>query len=221
MTEAEHLDLTRRRYDAMSMEYAEFVRTAMVKEHFARAMLLAFAGLVGESSSRAVVDVGCGPGHISDLLADTGLAVRGIDLSPAMVQIARARRPDLRFDVGSLLSLDLPDAQFDGVLAHFSIIHTPPAEVPTALAEFVRVLKPGGYVLVSFQSGDDDLESWAAFDHRVTQAYRWSIGAMVHLLNDAGFVECARLWEVPAPHQRFHAGHVLARKPLDAAPGEP
>ena len=220
MTEPDHLQLTRSRYDAMSVEYSDFVRTVMDEQHLDRAMVLAFAALVRESENRTVVDVGCGPGHITDLLARSGVLPRGIDLSPAMVELARGRRPDLQFDVGSLLALDLPDGQAGGVLAHYSVIHTPPEELPAAVAELARVLASGGYLLLSVQSGDDSLTTWAAFDHRVSPAYRWSMAAVVALVVGAGLVECARLREVPDAHQRFHATHVLARKPLDAPPGE-
>ena len=221
MTEPHHLRLTRSRYDAMSVEYEEFIRTVMDEQHLDRAMVLAFAAMVRESGNATVVDVGCGPGHITDLLAGAGLDARGIDVAPGMVALARRRRPDLRFDVGSLLALDLPDGQMGGVLAHYSVIHTPPDELPGGLAELVRVLAPGGYLLLSFQSGDDSLTSWVAFDHRVAPAYRWSMAAVVGLVTAAGLVECARLREVPDSHQRFHAGHVLARKPPVAPPVAP
>lgn len=220
MTEPDHLAFTRSRYDAMSVEYEDFIRTVMDEQQLDRAMVLAFAALVGESGNTTVVDVGCGPGHITDLLATAGLDARGIDLAPEMVTLARARRPDLTFEVGSLFALDLPDGKAGGVLAHYSVIHTPPEELPVGLAELVRVLAPGGYLLVSFQSGDDSLKTWAAFDHRVAPAYRWSMAAVVALLTAAGLVECARLREAPEPHQRFHAAHVLARKPPGTPPGE-
>lgn len=208
-----HLDRTRAGYDALSVEYAEFVRHAMEDEHLDRAMVLAFAALVRTSGTPTVIDVGCGPGHITDLLAGEGLLAAGIDLSPAMVTIAGARRPDLTFRTGSLLDLDEPDGRWGGVLAHYSIIHTPPDEMPRACAELARVLAPGGYALLAFQSGDDSLTCWAAFDHRVAPGYRWATGAVVDLLASAGLTEVASLRVMPGPRQRFCAGYVLARKP--------
>ena len=219
MTAADHLEVTRRRYDEMASLYADHVEAYGDDDHLDRAMVLSFAALVRGSGQMSVLDAGCGPGQDTDLLARTGLDASGVDLSPAMVTLARARRPDLRFDVGSLLKLDLPDARFGGVLAHFSMIHTPPAQLPVVLAEFARVLAPGGYLLLSFQSGDDALDSWAAFDHRVAPAYRWSLGAVVDLLGPAGLTEHARLRVLDAPRQRFPAGHVLARKPAPV-PGD-
>ena len=88
-------------------------------------MIGLFADLVGRQDNTEVADVGCGPGHISDFLARRGLSVRGIDLSPTMIDLARRARPDLRFDLGSLLELDISDGTLGGVLVHYSIIHTP------------------------------------------------------------------------------------------------
>lgn len=221
MTAADHLQLTRRRYDEMASAYADHVEAVGDEDHLDRAMVQSFAALVSESGNLAVLDAGCGPGQDTDLLARAGLEASGVDLSPAMVALARERRPDLRFDVGSLLALDLPDARFGGVLAHFSMIHTPPAQLPVALAECARVLAPGGYLLLSFQSGDDTLRSWAAFDHLVAPAYRWSVGAVADLLGPAGLTEQARLRVLDAPRQRFPAGHLLARKPAPAGPAYP
>lgn len=220
MTEPDHLRLTRSRYDEMASAYADHIEAVGNEDHLDRAMVLSFAALVRDSGNLAVLDAGCGPGQDTDLLAGTGLEASGVDLSPAMVALAIARRADLRFDVGSLLALDLPDARFGGVLAHFSMIHTPPAELPVVLAELSRVLVPGGYLLLSFQSGDDALDSWAAFDHRVAPAFRWSVGAVADLLDAAGLVEHARLRVLDAPRQRFPAGHLLGRKPAAAEPGD-
>lgn len=75
-----------------------------------------------------------------------------------------------------------------GVLAHYSTIHTPPELVPTAFAEFARVLTCGGYLLLAFQSGDDTLLTWEAFDHKVSPAYRWPINTLADLLRAEGLM---------------------------------
>ncbi len=193
-------------------EYTEYILEVFPTDRVDRAMIGLFADLVGDHDNRQVADIGCGPGHISDFLARRGLTVRGIDLSPEMIGLARRARPDLRFEVGSLLELDIGDGDLGGVLAHYSIIHTPPDRVPAAFAEFSRVLAPGGYLLVSFQTGDDSLPGWLAHDHRVARSYRWSLTAMAGFLAPAGLAEVARLRAEPGPSNRFHEGHLLARK---------
>jgi SAM-dependent methyltransferase len=102
-----------------------------------------------------VLEVGCGPGHLSIRLArQHGLDVTGLDLDPAMIERARAnanrvgpgdeRRPS--FLVGDVASLPFPDGSFDLVVSTFSMHHW---SDPTAgLAEIGRVLRPGARAFV-------------------------------------------------------------------------
>lgn len=161
------LEQTRRDYDAMSVRYAEFARDPANTSAPARGMVHAFAEVVlGRAGDVSVLDVGCGPGQLTAMLADLGLAARGVDLSPALIGLARQARPDLAFDVGSFFALDFDDDRFDALLAHFSLIHTRPDDVPAALAEWTRVLRPGGVLLVGFQSSDEGIRLWEPFDHK-------------------------------------------------------
>ena len=212
VTDDAHLLATRDSYDEVAGQYTDYVLEVFPTDSVDRAMIGLFADLVSRQDNAQVADVGCGPGHITDFLARRGLSVRGIDLSPAMIDLARRARPDLRFDLGSLLELDIPDGTLGGVLVHYSIIHTPPDQLPLAFAEFSRVLAPGGYLLVSFQTGDDALHGWQELDHKVVAAYRWSLAAMATFLAPAGLTEVARLRGEPSPSNRFHEGHLLARK---------
>lgn len=213
VTDVTHLQITRRDYDSMAARYAEFVQDPVNAEPFGRALIDVFADLVGSRGANGTVaDVGCGPGHMTDQLARRGLSAHGIDLSPAMIELARRNYPDLSFDVGSILGLDFADCSVGGLLAHFSIIHTPPERVPMALAEFARVLMAGGYLLLGFQSDNDTLQNWEAFDHKVSPAYRWSIDALADLLRAERLLEVARLRVQPGPRGRFPEGHLLVRK---------
>jgi SAM-dependent methyltransferase len=60
--------------------------------------------------SGLVVDLGCGSGIVSGTLVQLGYRVYGIDLSAAMIELCRARMPEGRFEVGSILSAELPEA---------------------------------------------------------------------------------------------------------------
>ncbi|SNY63309.1 class I SAM-dependent methyltransferase [Paractinoplanes atraurantiacus] len=71
-----------------------------------------------------------------------------------MVREAEASDPQIPFAIGSLLDLDFPDASLDGVVACYTLVHTPPELLPMAFAEFARVLRPGGRLLLAYKSGD-------------------------------------------------------------------
>ena len=96
-----------------------------------------------------------------------------------------------------------------GHLAHYSMIHTPPGELPALLAEQVRVLAPGGLLLVSFFAtvGPEPVR----FDHKVTPAYSWPVERFAELLAGAGLVTFARLLHDPASERGFLDAHLLAR----------
>ncbi|WP_416564222.1 class I SAM-dependent methyltransferase [Nocardia testacea] len=155
MTEPSFLARTRAGYDAIATAYADHAAGEMQKRYWDRAVLTAFAESVGDSGP--VVDIGTGPGRIAGFLAALGVRVHGIDLSPAMVDMARNAFPEIGFEVGSMTALELPDESRAGVVAWYSLIHIPPAERKGVLGEFRRVLCPGGRLLLAFQSGTDVL----------------------------------------------------------------
>jgi ubiquinone/menaquinone biosynthesis C-methylase UbiE len=145
---------TRMSYDTVAASYADLLRDALAQAPYERAILALFAELVHTAGGGPVVDVGCGPGRITAHLHGLGLDAFGIDLSPAMIDIARRDHPGLRFEVGSMTDLDVADASVTGLVAWFSLIHIPDDEIPTVLAHFHRVLRPGGPLLLAFHVGD-------------------------------------------------------------------
>ena len=114
-----------------------------------------------------------------------------------------------------MLALDLPDGGLGGVVAWYSLIHSPPADVPLLLAEIARVLEPGGHLLVGLKLAAAGCEEPQEYDHKVVTAYRWPLAAMTALLADAGLVETARAEREAAPGERDRQGYLLARKPLE------
>lgn len=158
------------------------------------------AGLSGP-----VLDAGCGPGHWTNHLQELGRDVRGIDLVPAFIDHARATYPGIRFDLRSIDRIDADDASFDGVLSWFSTIHHEPSRMPVPLAEFARVLRPGGRLVLGFFVGP----AVEPFDHAVVRAHRWPVGVMEELLDAAGF-------EVIETHER----HTRTERPVGAIVGE-
>uniref|UniRef100_UPI00403FF141 class I SAM-dependent DNA methyltransferase n=1 Tax=Streptomyces sp. SCSIO 75703 TaxID=3112165 RepID=UPI00403FF141 len=183
---APFLTATRVFYDAIAEDYADRFRDVHVAQPVDRAMLAAFAETVGPGGR--VADLGCGPGRITAHLASLGLSVSGLDLSAAMLAVARRENPGLRFEQGSMLELDLPDAALDGVVSWYSSIHTPWERLPDLFGEFRRVLAPGGHLLLAFQSGDEPRRHERPFGHPVTLDFeRRRPGPMADLLAGAGF----------------------------------
>jgi ubiquinone/menaquinone biosynthesis C-methylase UbiE len=141
-----------------------------------------------------------------------------VDLSPRMVAVARQAYPALRFEVGSMLALDLPDAALGGVLAWYSTIHVPDEQLPAAFAEFRRVLVPGGYLQLGFQVGDAPLHRTQALGHPVSlDSHHRPPDQVARLLSEAGLEVRARLVREPDDGgdfpEREPQAFLLARKP--------
>jgi SAM-dependent methyltransferase len=146
---------TQTSYDTVAASYADLLRDALAKAPYERAILALFAELVHTNGGGPVADVGCGPGRITAHLHALDVDAFGIDLSPAMIDIAQRDHPDLHFEVGSMTELDLADTSVAGLIAWFSLIHIPDDEIPTVFAHFHRALRPGGPLLLVFHVGDE------------------------------------------------------------------
>jgi len=107
-----------------------------------RATLAALDARPGET----VLDLAAGTGTSSEPLADAGVHVVPCDLSEGMLQVGKRRRPDLPFVAGDALRLPFADDSFDAVTMSFGLRNV--QDVPRALAELLRVTRPGGRLVV-------------------------------------------------------------------------
>lgn len=196
------LDDTRTSYDTVAVSYADLLRDSLAGEPFQRGILALFAELVHAQGNGPVADVGCGPGRITAYLQGTGLDAFGVDLSPAMIDVARRDHPGLRFEVGSMTGLELADGSLTGLLAWFSLIHVPDDEVPTVIAEFFRVLRPGGTLLLGFHAGEGSKLKTEGYGGHPMNVYvhRRSPARVATWLGAAGFTVEAEMVHRPAPN---------------------
>lgn len=144
-------------YDRVAQAYAAQFFTELERKPFDRALLDRLADdLRGRGR---VCDLGCGPGHVGRYLAERGVEVFGIDLSPGTVALARELNPALRFECGDMRALSLADASLAGIVAFYSVIHLERAALPQALGEMARVLVPGGTLVLAFHGGEGEVHA--------------------------------------------------------------
>ncbi|SEP48017.1 class I SAM-dependent methyltransferase [Amycolatopsis saalfeldensis] len=205
---------TRTSYDTVAAGYTEQLRGALAGLPYMRAMLALFAGLVPDDGP--VADVGCGPGLVTADLRALGVNAFGIDLSPAMIDIARREHPGVRFEVGSMTELPLADASVSGLFAWWSLIHVPDEAVPTALAHFHRALRPGGPLMVGFHVGDvTTLKTQGYGGHPMNvHIHRRRPAQVSAFLRDAGFAIESEV--VLNPDDPVPGALVFARRPVAA-----
>ena len=141
-------------YAAVARAYREELGSELDGKPLDRAFLDAFAE---RTRGLQVADIGCGPGHVAGYLASRGARVEGIDLSPAMIDEARAAHPELGFRVGDMFALPYPDAALGGVVAFYAIVHLRSDELAAPLRELHRVLAPGGLAALAFHIGTDTI----------------------------------------------------------------
>ena len=190
-------------YSRMSGQYIDLFDEVSPNDPDAALIRKYLTGLPG-----LVLDLGCGPGLWTAHLHGLGVDVIGIDVVPEFVAHARVAHPGPEFRLGSLIDGKASEASVEGILAWYSLIHLPPAELGGALAEFRRLLTPAGMLVLGFFDSDDGV---ASFDHKVVQAYRWPADALVAKLAEAGFTEVERVRRQVAdrPDRRYAA--VVAR----------
>ena len=92
-----------------------------------------------------VLELGCGTGYFTREMARSGADIVAIDISPELLEIARANcsAPNVRYEIQNAYELSYPDAVFDSVVGS-SVLHH--LEVEEALRKIYRVLKPGGTI---------------------------------------------------------------------------
>jgi SAM-dependent methyltransferase len=198
-------ELVRRAYAAVAELYIELFGTRQ-QVHADDLALIARHLATGPGP---VLDLGCGPGHLTDHLRSLGVDAVGIDPVGEFIAHARAAHPAGVYELGSIE--DLPERPVAGILAWYSLIHLPPAQVDGVLAKFRRMLDPAGTLVVGIFTGAEV----AAFDHKVATAYRWPVDEFAERLTRAGFTEVERL---PRPDPSHRTPPSPRSRPADTRP---
>ena len=195
---SEDLAAVRASYDRVADNYVAMGVGDLGPTPWLRAALTAFAEDIRDLGP--VLDVGCGPGTVTAFLADLGIDVSGVDLSPRMVAHARRRYPGLRFDVASATELHRRDASLGGVLGWWSLFNLPRDVLPGVLASFARALVPGGQVLLGTHVGDGDVACTDAYGGVPVAwtTHLWQPRELIALLRDTGLEPVAEL-RLPPP----------------------
>ena len=213
MEQPADLDTVRASYDRVADTYVELGMGELSEQPWLRAALGGFAETV--RGLGPVLDVGCGPGTVTAHLTDLGLDVRGVDLSPRMIEHARRRYPGLRFDVASATALEVEPASLGGVLGWWSLFNLPRTVLPHVLASFAEALVPGGQALIGTHVGDGDVVRSEAYGGVPVQwtTHLWRPEPLAELLAGAGLEIVVELRWPPAPPSERPQVLLVAQRP--------
>lgn len=216
MQRPEDLDDVRASYDRVADAYVGLEVGRLEGQPWLRAVLDAFAEDV--AGLGPVLDVGCGPGHVSAHLAARGLDVRGVDLSPRMVEHARRLHPALRFDVASATDLDLAPGTWGGLLGWWSLFNLPRSVLADVVDHLARALVPGGQLLLGTHVGDDDLVRTKAYGGLPVTwtTYRWQPEQLAAVVVAAGLQPVMEM-RFPAAGDQPPQVVLAARRPVESA----
>lgn len=187
-------------YDTFAGAYSRQNESSLLNAYYERP---AMVSLAGDVDGRRVLDAGCGSGPLTAALRDRGAIVTGVDLSAAMIDLARQRLgPDAVLHVADLAGpLPFEDDCFDDVVASLSLHYL--GEWAGPLVELRRVLRPGGRLILSvphpsaYLVNYPDRDYFAAAQYSETFTFAGQEGtltywhrplhAMTDAFTDAGF----------------------------------
>ena len=203
-------------YDRIADEYARRIYDELRHKPLDRQLLDRFAASVGGAG--VVGDLGCGPGHVARYLKGRGTQVCGMDLSEGMLAKARKLNPDITFEHGDMRALPAKDNAWAGIAAFYSIVNLSSSDIVLALREMLRVLVPGGRLLLSFHVGEDHVhveeDLWGFGVALETTLFR--VGTIADFTRQAGFeIEEIVEREPYAPEVEYQSrrAYIFAHKP--------
>lgn len=184
------------RFDALTRFYDPVIAATTRERTFKRLLV----GLAAPQPGEHVLDVGCGTGTLALEIARRapGAAVAGVDADDAMLQRAgdKARRDGVEIDLRTAMAQDLPfeDASFDVAVSSLFFHHLRTPDKVAVAAEVLRVLRPGGrLVIADWGAPRDPVMRVAAMGIRLLDGAESTAdnlrGLLPDRLRDAGFAE--------------------------------
>jgi len=158
-----------------------------------------------------LLEIGAGPGRDGSFFAERGLNVVCVDLSPEMVRLCLEK--GLEAHVMDAVDLRLPAGSFDAVYSFNGLLHLPKPELPRALREVRRVLRPGGPFFLGLYGGLDREGTWEedAYEPKRFFSYHTDEGLLEAVAGIFDVVSFDRV-AVESADPRFHFQSLILRK---------
>ncbi|WP_338429778.1 class I SAM-dependent methyltransferase [Synechococcus elongatus] len=154
------------------------------------------------------LDVGCGSsGSLIDFLLSYGFAVEGVDISQRMIELAKAKHPNVLFHHADICNWTLP-RKYDFITAWDSIWHTPLSQQEYVITKLVQGLEPGGIFIFTTGGLDEPTEKTDSFMGPEMYYAALGIPRLLSLLDNLGCV-CRHLEYDQYPEQHVY---VIAQK---------
>jgi ubiquinone/menaquinone biosynthesis C-methylase UbiE len=202
-------------YDLVADEYARRIYGELQHKPLDCRLLDRFAESV--RSVGVACDLGSGPGHVARYLHESGVQVCGMDLSAGMIDRARQLNPGIEFHQGDMRALPVRDNAWAGIAAFYAIVNLPPADLVLALREMLRVLAPGGRLLLSFHIGEDTSQVEDLWDSGAELEFQF-----FRVNTVAGYIRCVgfemeeiieREPHAPEVEYQSRRAYIFAQKP--------
>lgn len=174
-------------YSSAASEYKSFFINELQKKSLDRKLFDLFYDKVVNRGK--VLEIGCGPGEISNYLWMKGLDITGIDYSAEMINTAKEFNSSIDYKVGDVFNLDYENETIAGIAAPFLIVNFDADEVAEAFKEINRVLIQNGVFLVTFHIGNDETSVYENFlnkGKKISFTF-FKLETIKRILNETGF----------------------------------